>query len=541
MLSQGKGIALVAGESGVGKSHFLAKLYDDSQKHRANYLVALHTCRFSESFDDPIVNLLSHLIAEVRSSHLLSNRSMGLLAQTSSLLNQLIRQDVGLDFVRRLLEKVTLNWGPLGIKVDSVFGLTSNALERIKGAKPSILDARRLIAEHRLPAADIYGNIIKSLSEDLSGKYFLLVVDQLERADSTTLNLMLDLAEAIQNRVCLVLAIQVEIDGKIGEPHISSEKYRMVENAISRIGGKIIQLQGLRWDEIGEWIKKRQKKQLPEIDLKKIRKATGGLPIIIREWLERNDLAIELLQGLSSQDYLGRCYEHRLEEIESSFVDFAYRLSVLREPLPLESYVTLLRLGRAQQNLLECHTVMSHLKKKLIFDDSGWFRHETIKRYVENRMPVALQKEYHYAAARLFKQERERKLVGKTAFYYPWYEYLSEDYHLRRAGKEPLDFVTNYELFNLVVWEEPWDTSSLSSVSAKKALLERLQEYFNEVGDKLGEAWALYWLGHAIRIIERRVPYNPWDSKMLYERSLDICKILGDREGISIIFLTLHA
>lgn len=183
LLHNEKDVALVLGETGIGKSRFLAEVYH-KYLSKADFLTVKHVCRFSDDEFSPFVSLLAGLVVvAVATQRQYFATKTGALAKTGLVLTQLGRTfGLGGDFVMRILEEVSLKLGPLEIKAEKVFRIASETLHRIRETQPSMGLARQMLSEHAPSFMQRYAEIIEALQQDLPGKKLLIILDQVERA-----------------------------------------------------------------------------------------------------------------------------------------------------------------------------------------------------------------------------------------------------------------------------------------------------------------------------------------------------------------------
>lgn len=561
LLQREKGAVLVVGETGIGKSRFLAEVYY-KYLPKADFLTAQHVCRFSDDEFGPFVNLLAGLVFEaVTTQRQQFDTKASLLGKTGVVLEQLERTfGLGYYFVMRVLEEVNLKLGPLEIKAEKVFRVASETLQQMSEIKPSLGLARQMLSERAPSFMQRYVEIMGALRQDLPNMKLLLILDQVERAKKTTLDMLIDFVEAELEGIYLMLALSEEAAGAVGQTAASHQDLVYLESHVRRLGGRLVRLPGLTVEEIGDWVEKIHRSRPLDIELRHIQKATGGLPLLIEEFLGYEHLALEHLEGLSKREYLDQCYEQRLRHLKHDILDFAYRLSVLQEPLPIEDYLMLLEHGGRKISLSKSDYLRRQLEENLIFGNEGWFRHETIKDYLERRMPSTLCKQYHLLAAKFFDlrrkelfdlQKKGRQETGAVHTSRTWMDLLlNQDYHLRCAGQLGQGLLTNYELFRglfLEPWfEMPARQRSLEDITVAIVILEKLYDYFKNCGDTLNEANVLLWLGRVKDSQSWLYPSGSptrtklWtEAKQLYDRSLELAKPLRDRKLVAEILRAL--
>ncbi len=300
-----KGVALVVGETGIGKSRFLAEVYH-KYLSKADFLTVEHVCRFSDDEFSPFASLLAGLVfVAVATQRQHFDTKTGALAKTGLVLTQLGRTfGLGYDFVMRVLEEVSLKLGPLEIKAEKVFRIASETLQRMSETKPSLGLARQMLSEHAPSFMQRYAEIMRALRQDLPGRNLLLLLDQVERAKKTTLDILLDFAEAELESVYLMLAFGEEAGINVGQAETTYHNFLHLESNVRRLDGRIVRLSGLAVEEIGDWVEKIHRRRPPDIELRRIQKATGGLPLLVEEFLGHEHLAFEHLQGLSKRSIL---------------------------------------------------------------------------------------------------------------------------------------------------------------------------------------------------------------------------------------------
>lgn len=545
LLHNEKGAALVVGETGIGKSRLLAQVWY-RYLPKADFLTVKHVCRFSDDELSPFVSLLADLVSlAVATQRRRRETEIRALADTGLALTQLGQTfGLGYHFIKRVLEEVSLKLGPLDIKLEKVFKIASETFCQMREMQPSLGLARQMLSEHAASFMERYAEIMEALRHDLPDRKLLIILDQVERSKKTTLDMLLDLAEVKPRGVYLMLAVNEEVLGTVRQTETSYQDLGYIETSVRRLDGHIVRLSGLTVEEIGDWVEMIHRRRLPDIELKRIRRATGGLPLLVEETLRHDPLALEHLQNLSKREYLDYCYEHRLKHLKHDTLDFAYRLSVLQEPLSVEDYPVLLELGGRQISLSEADYLQRQLEENLVFNNEGWFRHETIKDYLQKRMPPALCVQYHSFAAKFFEfrwkephgildKDRLENASPDTVRAKTIILQLSQFYHLHCAGEGKQIFLTNQELFEEIMLGDGSGSDPLQNALERIADLERLYDYCQRVGDRLLEGMVMLGLGWSKAHQSGLYPSESvartrlnTEAKQLYERALELVKSL---------------
>jgi hypothetical protein len=195
---------------------------------------------------------------------------------------------------------------------------------------------------------------------------------------------------------------------------------------------------GLSAEDIGKWIKQVRGMSLLMIpDLQTITKNSAGLPLLLDEWIRSS-------KDLKDYDNIKRdklCTqiigtEGLEDELDQAKLD---KMCILLYPLKFERLTTYL--GKVDNNVDLVTAFVKRLSKNRIFDEeSEWFRHELVKKCLEDRLGDERKRRYHEGAAKFFeslveeKQINENTLIEDGEAEEKYSIAMSYAYHLHNAG-----------------------------------------------------------------------------------------------------------
>jgi tetratricopeptide (TPR) repeat protein len=380
------------------------------------------------------------------------------------------------------------------------------------------------------------------------------MIDQFERATKSSIDFFLSVVRGLPKGVYIVASFKIGAEARHYEEHETKLIYE---------GCKIAELKGLSEDEIGEWIRRERGVEFLKPELKKIRKESGGFPVILSEWISQSeDLNSDELKGERKKS-LFKFYEKRMGKVDDKTQVLARKLSVLLQPLTLEGYTRLVKEDGFTKE--ECDNCIRRLIQAQIFsvDAERWFKHELMQEYVrDENIGDELRKNYHENAAMFFEELYKNTIEkrGKVSFaialgcaYHFHHAGLPEKSHSHNASLAKFSFDTG----SLDVAEECYlraieDAKKLGDeegIAIQRGNLARVYEiwgrlddalntyqelydYFKDKGDKGNEAVALHQIGI---IHQDKGEYEK--ALENYNKSLEINEEIGDKSGIA---KTLH-
>jgi|tagenome__1003787_1003787.scaffolds.fasta_scaffold20985577_1 tetratricopeptide (TPR) repeat protein len=366
----------------------------------------------------------------------------------------------------------------------------------------------------------------------------------------------------------------------------------------------IIDLQRLSAEDIGKWIKIVRGITLPMIpDLQRIKENSAGLPMLLEEWI-RSSKNFEDYENIHREELCNQITKLKnglSEDIQKNIS----RLCILQQPFNdyemLAEYLEMQEDPYKVQSLIEKlieNRVFYTLKNKSMTNNytDSWFRHELIKRCLEDNLLNSISKHYHDKAAKFFIELQKRKIEGTSSeeekqYYDNTIEIsgglrtqngykvsLSAAYHLHMSGKSPDEsFKRNKEIGDYASQIGDLDLAERCYKSAIEDIkqLQRIKskEEDKEVIDmqalKSREMWCLNAMAHnvystwgrydeALSLYKSVLEYSKQSNNQemnaailnnisficynkgeydqaldLYNQSLDISKKIGDQEGIA--------
>ena len=336
--------------------------------------------------------------------------------------------------------------------------------------------------------------------------------------------------------------------------------YEEIESELSYEGCKIAELKGLSEAEIGEWIRRERGVEFLKPELRKIRRESGGFPVLLNEWISQSEeLNSDELKGERKKS-LFNFYEKRLDKVDDNTQVFARKLSVLLQPLTLEEYTRLVKEDGFTKE--DCDNHIRRLIQAQIFsgDKERWFKHELMQEYVrDENIGDELRKIYHEYAA-LFFEERYKNAVEKGERVDSSIA-LGCAHHFHHAGLHKQSYSHNVALANFSFDTGSLDTAEtcyLRAIEDAKELgddkgiaiqrgnlanvysiwgrlddalntNQELYDYFKEKGNKRNEAVALHQIG---MIHQNKGEYEKALEK--YTKSLKSDEEIGDKSGIAL-------
>ena len=201
-------------------------------------------------------------------------------------------------------------------------------------------------------------------------------------------------------------------------------------------GNHIVELDGLKIEDIAKWISTERHIDLPWPQLARIRQNSGGFPLLLGLWIS-GSATLDSDQLASSDVRKSVCQEvsdrTTRTGISLDVLRFLHQLSVLQFPLQIDFDPK----GYEKITGLDAVTIGNYaeiLTQIRILDgnqERPWFRHELIKACIEDTLSKAEKLELHERAAQYYeKMVDEIKINGKVPLAFG----LGSAYHLHQAG-----------------------------------------------------------------------------------------------------------
>ena len=538
-----KGVFVVIGEIGIGKTALMKEL-SNRVKQNEDVIIGFYKLPGLVATHTPFVEVLADLLSTIEGRD--KSEGTTTFKHIGDAVEEVFKRRKS-GFIKSLLRDVSKN-----LKFDE----TVNFLDRIwKETKTvsAIELAEETIAQHKQEFTDFYLDLLGALVQK-TNKKIVLMIDQFERATKSSIDFFLSVVRGLPKGVYMVTSFKIGAEARHYEEHETKLIYE---------GCKIAELKGLSEDEIGEWIRRERGVEFLKPELRKIRRESGGFPVLLNEWISQSEeLNSDELKGERKKS-LFNFYEKRLDKVDDKTQVFARKLSVLLQPLTLEGYTRLVKEDEFTKE--ECDNHIRRLIRAQIFsgDKERWFKHELMQEYVrDENMGDELRKIYHEYAAIFFEEryknaiEKREKVIFAIALgcaYHFHHAGLHEQSYSHHASLAKFSFYTS----SLDVAEECYvraieDAKELGdeeSIAIQRGNLanvyfiwgrledalntyQELYDYFKEKEDKENEASAL----HQIGIIHyRKGEYEK--ALENYKKSLEISEEIGYKLGIA---QTLH-
>ncbi len=538
-----KGVFVVIGEAGIGKTALMKEL-SNRVKQNEDVIIGFYKLPGVVATHTPFVEVLADLLSRIEERD--KSEGTTTFKHISDAIEEVLKRRKS-GFVKALLKDVSKD-----LKLDATLKFLGRIWKETKTGSAIEL-AEETIAQHKQEFADFYLDLLGALARK-TNKKAVLMIDQFERATKSSLDFFMCAVRGLPKDVYMVASF------KIGE---EARHYEEIESELSYESCKIAELKGLSEDEIGEWIRGERGVELLKPELRKIKKESGGFPVILNEWISQSEeLNSDELKGERKKS-LFKFYEKRMDKLDDKTQVFARKLSVLLQPLTLEGYTRLVKEDGFTKE--ECDNHIRGLTQAQIFsvDAERWFKHELMQEYVrDENMGDELRKIYHENAAVFFEEFYKNAIEKKEKVNFAIA--LGCAYHFHHAGLHERSYS-----YNVALAKFSFDTGSLDVAEAcygraiedakklgdEKGIatqrgnlariyriwgrvddalntLQELYDYFKENGDKGNEATALHHIGN---IHYRKGEYEKALEK--YKKSLEINEEIGDKSGIA---NTLH-
>jgi tetratricopeptide (TPR) repeat protein len=564
LLQSKRGALILRGEHGIGKSLLLKQLVNRART-RPEHRIACGEVQalLSMLATDPFVDALTAAL----------NSFASLESTTGKMKDRLERLGKALGEEANTMVSALL----IDIASKVVGKATVSTLQRVyakyKDMKSDIDNARSKLSSEPRSFIYVVNTVLDAIHRSNPDIKLVLAFDQFERVDEKAWRILLDLVRIMPEQVYVLAAFDHQPETMKG-----LEKFFTDGTWIEGFQEK--ELQGLKTEEIGDWIKAERRMDLLGPQLVRIREYSGGFPILLERWIrDSKNLDPEELKGVDVRvgeadkvrEGVYREVKLRIADIlraeqsrDLAVLGFLHQLSVLQYPPPIEidpkSYEELTGVESvavgAYSELLAQRWILDGNREK------PWFRDELVKACIEDSLRENDRIKLHEKAAHFYVKlfmESEKKEGG-----IPFAVGLGSAYHSHHAGLHKASLLLNVSLAHsaaavgeLGVADEcyrravkdgrdlgdqdavmqakgDWATvlETWGRIDEAKGIYEELLAYSKNKHDDNREALAL----HCLAMIEQHKGNYP-EAVKLYNDSLDIKRKLGNQSGMA---ATLH-
>ncbi|KAF5434079.1 putative ATPase, AAA+ ATPase superfamily [Candidatus Methanophagaceae archaeon] len=450
-----EGVFIVIGEIGIGKT-LLMKELSNRVKPKEDVIIGFYKLPGVVATHTPFVEVLADLLSRIEERD--KSEGTTTFKHIDDAIEEVLKRRKS-GFVKALLKDVSKD-----LKLDATLKFLGLIWKETKTVSAIEL-AEETIAQHKQEFTDFYLDLLGALVQK-TNKKIVLMIDQFERATKSSIDLFLSVVRGLPKGVYVIASFKIGAEAR---------HYEEIESELGYEGCKIAELNGLSEDEIGEWIRRERGVEFLKPELRKIRRESGGFPVVLNEWISQSeDLNLDELKG-GKKKSLFNFYEKRLDKVEDNTQVFARKLSVLLQPLTLEGYTRLVKEDEFTKE--ECDNHIRRLIRAQIFsgDKERWFKHELMQEYVrDENLGDELRKIYHEYAA-IFFEERYKIAIEKREKV-DFVIGLGCAYHFHHAGLHKQSYSHNVALAIF-----SFDTGSLDT--AETCYLRAIEDA-KELGDE---------------------------------------------------------
>lgn len=538
-------VFVVIGEPGIGKSTFLKEITKRIQEgSKGKIFVGFHSVIYrTDNVASPFVRTLDDLM-ESLSASLRERIKEG--AKRALRVGEKIFSEKGRKIARSLFKAFAVKW------------LDKETLEELEKAvkewkeTPSIFSfVEEKISKYREDFVYDFCFTLRTLVDEYKELKFVLVIDQFERVSPLSCEMLLGIVRMKPRGIHIAVSFKIEKDG--------TTSFESIKSDLLQLHAKTLELPTLSEEQIGEWISKVKGKEFSRPELRKIKRLSGGFPLVIFDWLKMpRDLSPNTLR-VGRKKYC-ELIKWRFDQLSKDCSNFLRNMCVLTEPLSINDYAKLTSL-KVQESI----SLLEELERNWIFtrvDDTYWFRHELIKPCLENKLLAIEKRHYHKVAANFFEETLSSQFESGARV--KFFIVIGCAYHFHHAGNYKKSREFNPMVGNLCSDMGLWDVAEECYLRAIEAAMRLDDDYLEmvargnlaniyEVWGKIEDAYKAHLkvlqyfrkkknkpeiataLNNVATIEQRRGNYD--EAKKLYEESIEIMRELGDRFGIA---ETLH-
>ena len=435
--SRQKNVTLLLGEAGIGKSflleEFYQRLWDENQ---SGYFVGFYdktTELRSAKLIHPFITALESLLQWVMNTEKFDDRMEETLKRLENAFVKFLKEK-GTEMAGAIIQDIAEK---VGLK--ETLKIAKDFLKTVKAEKSIRMLVESYVSENKGEALYSYVNILSSLAQEFNDRNFVLIFDQFESVGKASIDFLVDLIVNMPDRFHIIISFRTaEVSW---EDTTSRKLYDYAVDLVQRQGAKVINIEGLSEEEIGEWIKYAKGKDLPVVpDLKRIRENSSGFPMLLNEWINYSQ---ELNYDEINRNQLCVLINKRKKNLDDKDENkILNRMAVLIRPLQMKDLSEYLNV---QIDYLQVH--LEKLEQQELIEKKeysySWFRHELIQRCIEDGLDGELKKKYHEDAAKFYSRHFEKDIKSGN---------LSNDiavgfaYHLHKSGLHEKSYIHNKDL-----------------------------------------------------------------------------------------------
>jgi tetratricopeptide (TPR) repeat protein len=561
-----KTLRFVVGESGVGKSFLLDNFFHQTkEKDRNNQTSNNISCfigYYSQkksliskplSEEHPVQVALSELVENIRESQSTEEKQKAIVNRLAESLKEFGKQEgkqIAKDIATDLLKQVGL---------EKTVSYAERFWNIFKEKKTSVTHAEEVLKQ-RKQILDIYSGIFNSIAQEFSERRFVLMFDQIESVGIPSLDFLFNLIKFLTDKFHIFLAFKIEQNW---EDQLSKRIFDYTVNMVRNLGGVVSRLDELTIDDIDLWIQYTRNRTLSRKDLVGIKEYSGGLPIILKSWINGStDLNYQEINRDDHCQQLLKLRDGLSDEDQTRLSKLSIMLYPNRDEFIAKNYLEFPTLGnfRPFDRRMEDKEIFERVS-----ENTSWFKHELIKYCFENELYADEKKEYnkilveYYGGLKEHLQESGNQGSDENRYKID----ISYCYHLHNATLYAESFNQNIELAHYATSLGDLDIAersyrhALYAASQDKNIpkSERMKCLFSFTKDVL-DFWGMYDEAmknysdlldyyysveneQAIAITQNNIGlihYNKgeYDEAIKrYEDSLEISRKLGDQQGIA--------
>lgn len=390
-----KTITLLIGESGIGKSSLLNEYHKEvKQRYKKTHFIGYYDNTISLIAEGsyylyPFENCLISLIASIKKNQTNLEQNKNFSKRFAESLRSSAKE-TGKEFIIAIAEDLIKNAG-----LEKTASVAKKFYDHFKKTKSSTSVADSFLLEQRQDVFNLYLKIFKTISDEFPKRQFLLIFDQFEYVGKASLDFLLNLIKLLPDTFHFLIAFKTP-DRQWENESIRKLYSETCDKIIYDLKGKVLQLEGLTAEEIGEWIYRVRKIKLPLIpDLTRIREKSAGLPIILEKWIEKSN-------NLDYNEIEEGDYCKQIIKLQNALNDpdkiRIRKMSILLYTTDYDFLTNYLELQRKEELDLFLERIISIE----IFDQSKqWFKHELLQKCFEMILNDDLKIEYYESASNL--------------------------------------------------------------------------------------------------------------------------------------------